>query len=100
MWHKFELNRTRPAVNFEERAVLFAASGESGTCPMRYEALRANPRRGMLRIQIADFGNRACTDDWTPRTMVVALRRGDVPEGSLHTRFGRSGPFPVHRVHA
>lgn len=100
MWHKFELGAARPAVNFKERAVLFAASGESGSCPMNYRALRANPPRGMLRIQITDPGNRACTDDWTPRTMVISLRRGDVPEGSLYTRYGRAGPFPVHRVHA
>jgi beta-lactamase class A len=97
MWRKFRLSARRPNVDFRRSAVLFAAGGESGSCPMLYRGMRANDLRGVLRIDVEIEGE-VCTADWTPRTMAVELLRTDVPAGRLHGRFDSQGRFRVSRV--
>jgi hypothetical protein len=99
LWERFRLRTDRPPVSFKRRAVLFAGTGESGSCPMHYRRLMLNEDSTTFRIALKDTGYEVCTDDWTPRSMVISLPRAEVPRRRLHVRFDRNGErFEVTRV--
>lgn len=98
LWERFRLRGDRPPVSFERRAVLFAGTGESGSCPLRYRALALARHRATFRIELEPAEHEVCTDDWTPRAMVISLPRAEVPRSRLHARFGEQERFRVTRV--
>ena len=100
MWDQFRLRGDRPGVNWQKRRVLFVTTGESSICPLRFKWLRLIDETATLKLRagFARNGQRVCTDDWTPRTFVVAVARDSIPKGKLHARANRDRRVQVRRI--
>lgn len=78
-----------------ERA-LFVGTGESGTCPLGVAGVTVTDD-GIIAVHVAPAESGPCTDDFRPRTFVLALEVADLPPGPLQvlvTGPGRA-PSPV-----
>jgi len=100
MWDHFRMRGDRPGVNWQRKKVLFLTTGESSICPLRFKWLRLNDETATLKLRagFARNGQRVCTDDWTPRTFVVAVARDSIPKGKLHARANRDRRVQVRRI--
>lgn len=95
LWALYGLQGEPPNVDWEQEAVLFVGTGESGSCPLRLSGMALDRRAGLLTVAVedrpAENPNLApktgllhdCTDDYTPRTFVVAVPANDLPGGIL-----------------
>lgn len=97
MWDHFRLKGERPRVNWRQRKVLFVTTGESSVCPMRFRTLRLNAETRTFRLR-ARSNRDECTDDWTPRTFVVALAHDAIPKGKLSARVNSERRIHVRRI--
>jgi len=97
MWDHFRLRGERPSVNWRKRKVLFVTTGESSICPLRFRTMRLN--RETKTFILRTRSNRdECTDDWTPRTFVVAVARDAIPKGKLSARVNFKRRIRVRRI--
>ncbi|QBI21303.1 hypothetical protein ER308_18155 [Egibacter rhizosphaerae] len=67
------------AVDFDDEALLVWSSGESGSCP-GWLADVATDGDGDLEVTRDSFGAGACTDDYNPYRMVLAVDRDRLPD--------------------
>ncbi len=90
-WERFGFAGERPPVRFRTRRVVFVATGEPSSCPLRFDevVLRRAERRLTVRLRYDDDGTGVCTDDWGPRSFVLSLRRAALPRGDLDVRVRR-----------
>lgn len=98
LWDRFRLRGDRPRVNLDRRIVLFVGTGESGSCPLRFESLRFNDERKTFKLRAPARGGPVCTDDFTPRTFVIAVDRSDLPKGDLRARVNNYKRFELRRA--
>lgn len=68
--------------DWETELALFVGTGESGTCPLSVQAVTV-ANDDVITVQVAPQNGPACTDDFRPRTFVLALARDDLPPGPL-----------------
>lgn len=93
-------------VDLHQQLVAVVSSGESGTCPTWVEGLSTTDSR--LAVQLATVGDQACTDDFRPYRLVLAVDRDllptaedlpvervDVPSHNLTDVEGRVVAYPV-----
>ena len=85
-------------VNLDRRTVLFVGTGESGSWPLRFESLRFNDERRTFKLRAPARGGPVCTDDFSPRTFVVAVDRSDLPKGDLRARVNNYKRFELRRA--
>ena len=97
MWNHFRLRGDRPGVNWRRRRVLFVTTGEPSICPLRFRTLRVNEKSKTFRLR-ASSNRDECTDDWTPRTYVIAVARDSIPKGKVAARVNRERRVPVRRI--
>jgi len=97
MWEHFRLRGERPRVNWQRKKVLLVTTGESSICPLRFEKLGVHHENKTFRVKAPSSGD-VCTDDWTPRTFVIAVARGSIPEGKLNARVNSYRRVWVRRV--
>ena len=97
MWDHFRLRGERPGVNWSRKRVLFVTTGEPSICPLRFRTLRLNDESKTFRLK-ARSNRGECTDDWTPRTFVVAVARDSIPKGKLSARVNWDRRVQVRRV--
>lgn len=88
IWSLYRLEGSPPPVDFDHKVVFFFAMGESGSCPLALRDVTVDAGQGLVTAHVStDVGDDvACTEDWTPRTFVVALARDEIPSGRLQGR--------------
>ncbi|MEX2627152.1 MAG: hypothetical protein WD225_09715 [Ilumatobacteraceae bacterium] len=65
-------------VDFDAQSVVVVSSGESGSCPAWVEEL--STAEGRFEVRLATVAAEACTDDFRPYRMVLAVDRGRLPD--------------------
>lgn len=67
----------------DEEVIVVVAGGESGTCPWEPRGAVVTDDGGVVTVDLGEHGEQACTEDWNPRTVAVAVpaeRVGEDPE--------------------
>ena len=84
-WERFGYRGDRPAVNFRRRRVVFAATTERSSCPLRFRRVELRRKARKLIVHLSDgvSDNEACTDDLAPRSFVISIARSSLPRGKL-----------------
>jgi hypothetical protein len=84
-WERFGYRDDRPAVNFNRRRVVFAATTERSSCPLRFKRVELRRKARKLIVHLSDrvSDNEACTDDLAPRSFVISITRSLLPRGRL-----------------
>jgi len=95
-WRQFGLEGAPMLVDFDRRYVLFAGTGESGTCPLEYKDFDTEGRLVRLRL-FAAWAQRACTDDFRPRTFVIGANKRNFPNGEFRVKIGLGKKVKVKR---
>jgi hypothetical protein len=96
-WRQFDIEGSPMRVDFERRKVLFVGTGESGTCPEEYQSLERVAGRHLLHVHLDTNWGPVCTDDFRPRTFVVAARRSNFPPGKFDVKIGSEPKIQVRR---
>ena len=78
-WNAFNLISERPEVDWENKAVLFVGTEESGTCPKVMEGREFNAEENTILFDFKDYEG-ACTADAHPLTFVLELERNVIEE--------------------
>ena len=81
LWQEYRLSGSMETVDWDREAVLFLGIFESGSCPLHFESARLSEEEDNLIVRLAlEDDSVPCTDDATPRTIVLVLDR-DVVNG-------------------
>ena len=96
-WRQFEMPGRPLFVNFDRYAVLFAGTGESGSCPEEFRRLERVEGRRLVKVHVYVNWGSACTDDWNPRSFVIAARKKHFPRGEFDVRTGYGNRVTVDR---
>ena len=91
LWERFGYRSDRPPVNFQRRRVLFVATTESGSCPLRFQRVVLHRAAQKLVVHLSDgvSDTDACTDDLVHRSFVISVERDGLPRGDLLVRIRR-----------
>ena len=82
-WTRHRLDGEPPVVNYDDNAVLITAFGQSSSCPYDYGGIDVDAKEGTVEFLDAARGRRVCTDDFVPRTIVVAIGREALPPSPM-----------------
>jgi len=96
-WNQFGLEGAPTLVDFDRRRVLFAGTGESGSCPEEYRSIERVEGRKLVLVHIETSWGPACTDDFRPRTFVVAAKKANFPRGEFKVKIGNERKVTVKR---
>lgn len=80
-WQRFGLPDVPPVVDMDQRDLLFVGFGESGSCPYVLDGIKVDGDD--VTFVVGDEFQRPCTADYNPRTLVVSITAGALPEGFL-----------------
>jgi hypothetical protein len=74
-----------PDVDWDSQVVIFAGTGESGSCPLVITEIDFDDDERLITIGLERDVPRdtMCTMDWTPRVFVVALDAAELGDGEL-----------------
>ncbi|OIJ19306.1 hypothetical protein BKP45_14220 [Anaerobacillus alkalidiazotrophicus] len=98
-WDYFGLTGVPKKVDWDSQAILFLGIIESGSCPFEFYTVELSTDKSELIIQLKLETERACTDDATPRTFVLALDAEEVAEVSyinVHYYYGLNPRVKIH----
>ncbi len=71
-----------PEVDFDTEVVLLVADIESGSCPIRFDGIQADPGgQQLVLLQVAPDAYAVCTSDANSVTYAVAVQRAALPSG-------------------
>jgi hypothetical protein len=77
-WEYFRLGEAPAKVDWDNKAAIFLGIFESGSCPYEFKYAELNAGKTDLIIHLEDDSHgRACTDDATPRTIVLAVDKDE-----------------------
>jgi hypothetical protein len=93
-WDRFGLTTPAPSFDFTDQVLLFTGFGESGSCPLVLGGLEVTGQT--VRLTNTRDAAEACTADFNPRTLVLAVRRELLPDGFVTVE--SSGPAAVISV--
>lgn len=79
-WEHFRLSDPPEKIDWENQAVIFLGIVESGTCPLQFKSAEVNEVKTELLFHLEGNKEQACTDDATPRTMVIALDASEISD--------------------
>lgn len=68
--------------DLDRDVLLFLGFGESGSCPLEYRGLVLDGATVEFVLD-PELGERTCTDDYNPRTLVLAVGRDRLPPGPI-----------------
>lgn len=96
LWGEHRFEDEAPAVDWASEVVIFVATGESGSCPMNLMDVRYDPDESLITVDVSEDvdADTACTDDWTPRSFVIAVEADDLDEDELYVSLFHSGFNP------
>ena len=95
-WARHRLDGEPAAVNFDEQAVLLTSFGESSSCPYEHGGVDIDVDEGTLEFVDGARGRRVCTDDFVPRTLVVAVDLDQLPASPVRVTPPRADdPVPA-----
>lgn len=96
IWDEHRFEDEAPDVDWNNEVVIFVATGESGSCPMNLMDVRYDPDESLITVDVSEDveADTACTDDWTPRSFVIAVEAGDLDEDELYVSLFHSGFNP------
>ena len=96
-WRQFDLEGSPMRMDFRRRRVLFAGTGESGTCPLEYQEIERVEGRRLVHVHVESAWGPDCTDDFRPRTFVIAARKTNFPDGEFEVKTGFGRKVNVRR---
>lgn len=73
-WNTFNLSKSRPKVDWKNKAVLFLGTEESSSCPNVLEDIEVNAEEDSLFFEFKEYEG-PCTADAVVRTFVIELER-------------------------
>jgi hypothetical protein len=94
-WRRFRLAGKPPDVDLESHVVLLVGFGESGSCPYEHSGVLVERAAGLVSLIEAGSVERACTDDYNPRTIGFAIDRRDLPDGIFRVIPPNGAPVSV-----
>ena len=89
-WRRFNLPGG-PRGSVMNRDALFLGTSESGSCPEEFVGMDRIEGERLVKVDIDvnwSGPDGACTDDFRPRTFVVAARHAFFPEGRFDVKIG------------
>ncbi|RXJ04463.1 hypothetical protein DS745_03505 [Anaerobacillus alkaliphilus] len=89
-WEFFGLSDNPAQIDWKNHVVIFLGTGESGTCPMEFQFVDLNEEKTKMTIHLKEKSKGACTDDFTPRTIVLSVNAKEISNVSL-VEINRSG---------
>jgi hypothetical protein len=96
LWNWFEFDPTDPVpeLDWENRVMLFAGTGESSGCPLVLDSVTFDPDERLISVGVSKDvpEDTMCTMDWTPRVFVISLDDeylggGELRAGMYDTEF-------------
>jgi hypothetical protein len=97
LWQELRVSEPPPGVDWERQVVFFFGTGESGTCPLHLMDVRYDPDERLVTAEVDEDlpPDAVCTDDWTPRSFVVAVSAGPLDGDDLSAQLYHPdrGPF-------
>ncbi|OIJ14369.1 hypothetical protein BKP37_08455 [Anaerobacillus alkalilacustris] len=98
-WDYFGLTGVPKDVDWDSQAILFLGIIESGSCPLEFYTVELSTDKSELIIHLKAETERACTDDATPRTFVLALDADEVTEVSYINVYNYYGLNPRVKIY-
>ena len=98
-WRRFNLPGSPPG-SVMHRDALFLGTSESGSCPEEFVGMDRIEGERLVKVDIDvnwSGPGGACTDDFRPRTFVVAARQAFFPEGRFDVKIGSNRRVSVER---
>jgi hypothetical protein len=88
-WERFQIEEAAPDVDWDRWIVIFAGTGESGTCPLELMDVTYDQDASRVSVEVDPNlpPDAVCTDDWTPRVFVIGIAADAVDQGNLTIRF-------------
>lgn len=89
-WRRFNLPGGPPG-SVSRRDALFLGTSESGSCPEEFIGMDRIEGEKLVKVEVKlnwSGSEGACTDDFRPRTFVVAARHKFFPQGRFDVKIG------------
>lgn len=102
-WEHFRLSDSPGKVDWENQAAIFLGIVESGTCPLQFKSAELNEVKTELLFHLEGKAEQACTDDATPRTIVIAMDASEISNVSfvkIDDYFGINPEVKFHEMTA
>ncbi|WNF38187.1 hypothetical protein RJD24_07095 [Bacillaceae bacterium IKA-2] len=83
-WDYYQLKEKPSEIDWSKKEVIFLGIFESGSCPYEFKSVELNDEKTEIIFHIeVDSKKQACTDDATPRTIVLAVDADVVSDVTL-----------------
>ncbi|WP_019152552.1 hypothetical protein [Robertmurraya massiliosenegalensis] len=73
LWKHFRLTNDPTNIDWNEQTAIFLGIIESSSCPLQFKTAQLNDQKTEVMVYLDGTSGKACTDDATPRTMVIAM---------------------------
>lgn len=95
LWDHYQLKEKPSEIDWSNKVVIFLGIIESGSCPYEFKSVELNDGKTEIIFHLeVDSKERACTDDATPRTIVIAVDADEVSDVNLVEIFNYYGINP------
>lgn len=96
-WRRFNLPGGPPG-SVTRRDALFLGTGESGSCPKEFIGMDRIEGKKLVKVGVkVRWASRGCTEDFRPRTFVVAARHRFFPKGRFEVKIGENRRVSAER---
>lgn len=82
-WQNFRLKEDPIDIDWNNQTVIFLGLIESGTCPFQFENVELKNDKTEIIFQFKEETANACTDDATPRTIVIVMDSNELNNVSV-----------------
>ncbi|MBU9713565.1 hypothetical protein [Evansella tamaricis] len=80
-WNEFGLQDNPKEIDWTSKVTFFLGLTESGSCPFQFKAVELNADKTTMIVHLDEQSKRGdCTDDLTPRTIIVEVDQDEVSE--------------------
>lgn len=73
LWEHFRLTDNPAEIDWNQQSAIFLGIIESSSCPLQYKLATLNEEKTEVSLYLEVDSEAGCTDDATPRTMVIAM---------------------------
>ncbi|GIN61765.1 hypothetical protein J27TS8_17580 [Robertmurraya siralis] len=73
LWEHFRLTDNSAEIDWNQQSAIFLGIIESSSCPLQYKLAKLNEEKTEVSLYLEVNSEDGCTDDATPRTMVIAM---------------------------
>ncbi|TKC18828.1 hypothetical protein [Robertmurraya kyonggiensis] len=79
LWEKFRLKEElQNELDWGKKVAIFLGIVESGTCPLQFESAELAGENTEIMVRLEGSSEMACTDDATPRTIVIEMNQSEL----------------------